>query len=85
MACGRPIITNPVGGLDALFREHEIGVMIHSMNPSDWEKPIKDLLGDPGKMKILGDNGYRAVQTHYSWETICKKIENTLERLVSSK
>jgi glycosyltransferase involved in cell wall biosynthesis len=29
MACGRPIITNPVGGLDALFSEHEIGVMIH--------------------------------------------------------
>ncbi|MEE8127116.1 MAG: glycosyltransferase family 4 protein [Nitrospinaceae bacterium] len=85
MACGRPIITNPVGGLDALFREHEIGVMIHSMNPSDWEKPIKDLLGDPEKMKVLGDNGYRAVQTHYSWEAICKKIENSLERLVSSK
>ena len=85
MACGRPIITNPVGGLDALFREHEIGVMIHSMNPSDWEKPIKDLLGDPEKMKALGDNGYRAVQTHYSWEAICKKIENTLDRLVSSR
>jgi len=85
MACGRPIITNPVGGLDALFREHEIGVMIHSMNPQDWGKPIKDLLGDPEKMKTLGDNGYRAVQTHYSWEAICKKIENTLERLVSSK
>jgi glycosyltransferase involved in cell wall biosynthesis len=85
MACGRPIITNPVGGLDALFRAHEIGVMIHSMNPQDWEKPIKNLLADPEKMKILGDNGYRAVQTHYSWEAICKKIENSLERLVSSK
>jgi glycosyltransferase involved in cell wall biosynthesis len=85
MACGRPIITNPVGGLDALFREHEVGVMIHSMNPGDWEKPIKDLLGDPEKMKILGDNGYRAVQTHYSWGAICKKIEKALERLVSSR
>ena len=85
MACGRPIITNPVGGLDALFREHEVGVMIHSMNPQDWEKPIRDLLGDPEKMKTLGDNGYRAVQTQYSWEAVCKKIENTLERLVSSK
>jgi glycosyltransferase involved in cell wall biosynthesis len=85
MACGRPIITNPVGGLDALFREHEIGVMIHSMNPGYWEKPIKDLLGDPEKMKILGDNGYRAVQTHYSWGAICKKIEKALERLVSSR
>ncbi len=85
MACGRPIITNPVGGLDVLFHEHDIGVMIHSMDPGDWEKPIKDLLGDPGKMKTLGDNGYQAVQTHYSWEAICKKIANTLERLVSSK
>ena len=85
MACGRPIITNPVGGLDTLFREYEIGVMIHSMNPLDWEVPIRDLLGDPEKMKTLGDNGYRAVQTHFSWEVICKNIENALERLVSSK
>jgi len=85
MACGRPIVTNPVGGLDSLFREHEIGVMIHSMEPSDWEKPIKDLLGDPERMKTLGDNGCRAVQTHYSWKAICEKIENTLERLASSK
>jgi glycosyltransferase involved in cell wall biosynthesis len=83
MACGRPIITNPVGGLDALFREHEIGVTIHSMDPHDWEKPIKDLLGDPDKMKTLGDNGYRAVQTHYSWGAICKKIGSSLDRLVS--
>ena len=85
MACGRPIITNPVGGLDALFREHDIGEMIHSMNPDDWEEPIKNLLDDPEKMKTLGDNGYRAVQTHYSWEAICKKIETALKRLVSSR
>jgi glycosyltransferase involved in cell wall biosynthesis len=84
MACGRPIITNPVGGLDALFREHEIGVMIHSMNPQDWEVPIRTLLKDPEKMKVLGDNGYQAVQTHFSWEAICKKIENALVQLVSS-
>lgn len=85
MACGRPIITNPVGGLDALFREHEMGVMIHSMNPLDWEKPIRDLLADPEKMKLLGDNGFRAVQTHFSWEAICKKIETSLKQLVSSR
>lgn len=85
MACGRPIITNPVGGLDMLFREHEIGVMIHSMNPDDWEQPVRDLLGDPDKMERLGNNGYRAVKKQYSWEAICKKIENTLNQLVSSK
>jgi glycosyltransferase involved in cell wall biosynthesis len=85
MACGRPIITNPVGGLDVLFREYEIGVMVHSMNPQDWEAPIRDLLKDPEKMKVLGDNGYRAVQAHFSWEAICKNIENALERLVSSQ
>lgn len=85
MACGRPIITNPLGGLDILFREHEIGVMIHSMNPGDWEQPIRKLLGDSEEMERLGNNGYQAVQTHYSWETICKKIETTLGQIVSSK
>ena len=85
MACGRPIITNPVGGLDALFRQHEIGVTIPSMNPQDWESPIKDLLADPERMQALGENGCRAVHTHYSWEVICRNIESILERLVSSK
>ncbi len=85
MACGRPIITNPVGGLDSLFRLHDIGVTIQSMDPADWEAPIKALLKSPEKMKTLGDNGYRAVQSHYSWEVICKNIENTLERIVSSR
>ena len=68
-----------------LFREHEIGVMIHSMEPGDWEQPIRNLLGDPEKMERLGGNGYQAVQMQYSWEAICKKIENTLTQLVSSK
>ncbi|MDH5762869.1 MAG: glycosyltransferase family 4 protein [Nitrospinota bacterium] len=85
MACGRPIISNPVGGLDTLFSQHKIGVMVNSMDPLDWEKPIIELLGDPEKMKTLGDNGYRAVQTDYSWEAICKKIEIDLEQLVCSK
>ncbi len=85
MACARPIITNPVGGLEALFREHEIGVMIHSMNPKDWMKPIKDLLQDPDKRNTLGNNGLRAVQAHFSWEAICKKIEAALEHLISQK
>ena len=84
MACGRPIITNPVGGLDALFREHEIGLMIHSMNPQDWMKPIKNLLRDPDKMNTFGNNGFRAVQAHFSWEVICKKIEAALERGIYS-
>ena len=85
MACARPIITNPVGGLDNLFHEHEMGVMIHSMEPEDWKTPIKELLADSERMKSLGENGYQAVTTHYSWEAICKKIESILEQLITSK
>ncbi|NIQ02768.1 MAG: glycosyltransferase [Nitrospinaceae bacterium] len=84
MACARPIVTNPVGGLDALFRDYEIGVMIHSMEPRDWIQPIRELLADAGRRKVLGHNGYQAVQTHFSWEAICTKISTTLEQLKSS-
>ncbi len=36
-------------------------------------------------MNTLGNNGLRAVQAHFSWEAICKKIEAALEHLISQK
>jgi glycosyltransferase involved in cell wall biosynthesis len=85
MACGKPQICNSVGGLDALFNEHKVGKLIMSQDPGDWAECVEDMLNHPEQMAEYGRNGLAAVQNKFNWEVICKKIENTLERLISSK
>jgi len=85
MACARPIVCNPLGGLETLFQDHEVGVAIHSMEPMDWVEPIQELIQDPERMERLGQNGYRAVQTDFSWESICRNIATMLTELPRSR
>ncbi|MGV7222569.1 MAG: glycosyltransferase family 4 protein [Nitrospinales bacterium] len=79
MACAKPIISNPVGGLDKLFEDHEIGVLVHSRDAHDWVEPISNLLNDPEKMKIYGANGRAATLEEFSWNAVCMKIETRLK------
>jgi len=85
MACGKPVICNAVGGVDVLFNEHKVGKLVRSQDPGDWAECIEEMLNNPEQMAVYGKNGLTAVLNEFNWEAICKKIENSLERLVSSK
>jgi glycosyltransferase involved in cell wall biosynthesis len=85
MACGKPVICNAVGGVDALFDEHKVGKLVMSQDPDDWADCIEEMLSNPEQMAQYGENGLAAVHNEFNWEYICKKIENALEPLVSSR
>ena len=82
MACARPVITNPVGGLGNLFDNHEAGILVETINPKLWVKPIVDLLNDPVRMAFYGANGRSAALEEFSWSAVCKKIEIRLQELI---
>jgi len=85
LACGRPVITNPVGGLEDLFNRHEAGILIPSCRPGDWIEPIVNLINDPARMDLYGANGRMAVLDEFCWEAVCQKIESSLHNLLSAK
>ena len=85
LVCGRPVITDPVAGLEDLLKSHEVGILIPSRNPGDWIEPIVGLFNDASQMAIYGANGRSAVLKEFSWEAVCKKIENSLKTLLSVK
>ena len=85
MACGKPVISNAVGGMEVLFNEHKVGKLIVSENPTEWAESIEEMLSNPEQMAEYGENGLAAVHNEFNWESICKKIENALEPLVSSR
>ncbi|MCH8156596.1 MAG: glycosyltransferase family 4 protein [Nitrospinae bacterium] len=81
MACGRPVISNSIAGLDDLFQSCKMGLLLESMNPSDWIEPIEALLNDPERMREFGNNGRQAVVDKYNWRTICEDIARHISEL----
>ncbi len=79
MACGKPLICNSVGGLDALFDKYRVGQLIRSQEPREWAESIEHMLNHPDQMAEYGQNGLEAVRKEFNWETICKKIEAAIE------
>ena len=78
MACGKAIISSPVGGLEKLFQEYQVGMMVDSFDPEAWVSALETALQDPLQLQIWGDNGRQATLTTFSWEAICKKIASAI-------
>jgi len=85
MACGKPLICNSVGGLDALFDEYRVGRLIRSQDPREWAEAIESMLNHPDQMAEYGQNGLEAVRKVFNWETICRKIEAAIEPSIAPK
>ncbi len=85
MACGKPLICNSVGGLDALFDEYRVGRLIRSPEPREWAESIEHMLNHPDQMAEYGQNGLEAVRKVFNWETICRKIEAAIEPSIAPK
>jgi len=81
MACGKPVITRPVGGLGEVLRPHDAGLLLDTSDPGDWVSAIDALIDDPKLCKTYGDNGHNAVMNEFNWRSICERIGKTLESL----
>ncbi len=84
MSCGKPVVSNGVGGLKEFFEQHAIGVLVESMSSEAWQDAISQLLDDPERIASCGANGRSAVLKFFNWEYVCGQIEKTLKSLVNS-
>lgn len=74
MACGKPVISSPLGGLETLFHTYEIGALVDSKDPEDWVPAIEDLINDEERRRHLGANARKALEEVFAWPVICEKI-----------
>jgi glycosyltransferase involved in cell wall biosynthesis len=74
MACGKPVVTTRVGGLDRLIEKHDCGVAVRAEDIEALVKAISELLLDPSLAEYYGKNGREAVVKYYSWGRISERI-----------
>jgi glycosyltransferase involved in cell wall biosynthesis len=73
MACGLPVVSTPVGGIPDIVTHGENGLLVA---PGDFDRlhaALRDLIGDPGRARSLGEAAALTVRRRYSREMVADR------------
>jgi glycosyltransferase involved in cell wall biosynthesis len=74
MSLGRPTISNPVGDIQTLFENHEIGLLAR-WDPADFAEKIIYLIENPDIATRLGENARNLTNTIFDWKILVCQLE----------
>lgn len=75
MACEKPVISTKLDGVYQAVGNKAL----YASTTDEYVQNIQFLLDNPTKRSILGENGRKISDDHFSWNQILKKFEKTLE------
>ena len=76
MASVKPVVGTCFGGTPEVVRDNETGYIVNPYNEKELADRIIDLLKDPEKAALFGNNGRERVKNLFSLE---KQVQGTLE------
>jgi glycosyltransferase involved in cell wall biosynthesis len=79
----KPVVATNVGGLSENIENFKNGITVNPLSDSISEG-INYLLNDPSKMRKIGGEGYKMVETGFSWEAIAKTTLKSYEKILPS-
>ena len=80
MACGLPVIATTGGALPEVVGD--AGVLVPPRNAKALSVAIEDLLDHPDKAAAIGQQGYRRVQTHFTWKRAAEKTVTAYREVI---
>jgi glycosyltransferase involved in cell wall biosynthesis len=76
LACGVPVIANPVGGLKEIIRDGQTGYFSQYNDVQSFTKISNHLLSDPTMRQTLASHGRSEVEQRFSIKTMLDAYEN---------
>ena len=65
MACGKLVVTTPVGGMKDVIVDGENGLFVPAQSPDELARVVLDLLANPDQQARLGQAARQTVQAQY--------------------
>jgi glycosyltransferase involved in cell wall biosynthesis len=84
MACGKPIVTTRVGGLERMIARHNCGVVIEPERIDCLVEAIRGLISQPTLAEHMGRNGREAAEKYYAWPAITRKLLEIIQSAMSA-
>ena len=82
-ACGLPVVAGNSGGIPDAVRDGETGILVPPEDPAALADAVCRVLGDRGLATHLGQNGRRAVETHFNWDRVVWDLRAIESEVVS--
>ena len=83
MACGVPIVASKIGGIPAVVKDGENGLLVPPQDSEALADKIIYLLENEDVRKKLGKNGRKKVE-EYSWEKVAEETEKVYLSLIKA-
>jgi D-inositol-3-phosphate glycosyltransferase len=71
LACGRPVVSTPVGAMEGILRQDETGKLVTDMSPQSLATGIEAVIAD---FALFSTESIRASVLDYSWSTIASAV-----------
>lgn len=81
MAAQTPVVTTSVGGLSEQVTD-QTGVLVPARSPERLAIEIDDLLADDERRALMGEQAFKRVQEHFSWERIAMQAAAEYDRII---
>lgn len=85
MALGLPVITSDFPLYRDVVERHQCGLCISPLDPIQVAEALLYLVEHPEQAKSMGERGFRAVKTTYSWQSESEKLVNFYERVLGKE
>jgi len=78
MSLGKPVVVTESCGLAPAVRRHEAGLVSRD-DPDSLAEAIAELLADPAKRVLMGEQGRRAVKTEFGMSAVATRLYTTYQ------
>ncbi len=85
MSAGIPVIASNFPLWRSLVEGNQCGINCDPLNPKEVAEAIEWLLAHPQKAQRMGENGRRAVEEKYNWESESKTLIAFYQKLMPEK
>ena len=81
MSCGTPVIGTNTGGIPAIVKNNQTGILVNERNENQLANAVIKMLSDKKLSQRLSNNGIKFVKNNYSWDIIAKKFDEIYRKL----
>ena len=84
MLCGLAVCVSDVGSVRRTLVEHEVnGLLFPVADQTAYAEQLSELINDPTKRSILGDNAMKSARGRFSVEKMCNDMEELFLRIAN--
>lgn len=84
MACGKPTLIGALDIVPKFFHNNKTVIYVDSTNPNDIAQKIIYIINNLDKVRIIGLNARKLVESKYTWTQHGKKIVNAIYKSIKN-